>query len=137
MKPLLLAAALVAAALAPAQAPAMGAGSAPAAKQAAVLDDLFSPSKVSVRRGGSVEWVWAYKNLHPHNVRLVQGPPGVSKKRYSSQTAVRMYDFERAFPKSGVYRFLCTLHPFTMRQTVVVRSVQPGSLPTRSFFLAG
>ena len=125
----MLAVALVAAALAPAQAPGMGAGSPPAPKQVAVLDDLYSPSKVSVRRGGSVEWVWAYKNLHPHNVRLLHGPPGVRKKRYRSQTAVRMYDFERAFPKPGVYRFLCTLHPFSMRQAVVVRSVQPRSLP--------
>ena len=96
----------------------------PAPKEVAVLDDLFSPSKVTLPSGGSVEWVWARRNLHPHNVRLIDGPPGVSKKRYRSQTAARGYDFQRAFPKPGVYRFLCTLHPFTMRQEVVVRSTR-------------
>ena len=116
----LTAAALVAAALAPALADAAAAGTAP--KQVAVLDDHFSPSRVSVPREGSVRWVWGYRNLHPHNVRLYDGPPGASKKRYRSQTAVRMLDFVRAFPKAGVYRFLCTLHPFSMRQAVVVRS---------------
>ena len=78
-----------------------------------VLDDYFAPHRLSVPRGGSVRWVWSARNLHPHNVRLIDGPPGVSKKRYRSQTSVRQFDFERAF--------LCTLHPFTMRQTVTVR----------------
>ena len=116
---ILFAALLTVAVLTPAQ---PGVASAPAAKQVTVLDDYFSPGTVSVPRGGSVEWVWAYRNLHPHNVRLFDGPPGVSKKRYRSQTATRMFNFQRAFPKPGVYRFLCTLHPFSMRQKVVVRS---------------
>jgi plastocyanin len=98
-----------------------GAATTPEPKESVVLDDYFAPHRLSLPRGGSVRWVWSARNLHPHNVRLVDGPPGVSKKRYRSQTSVRQFDFERAFPKPGTYQFFCTLHPFTMRQTVAVR----------------
>jgi plastocyanin len=98
-----------------------GAATVPEPKESVVLDDYFAPHRLSLPRGGSVRWVWSARNLHPHNVRLVDGPPGVSKKRYRSPTSVRQFDFERAFPKPGSYQFFCTLHPFTMRQTVTVR----------------
>jgi plastocyanin len=86
-----------------------------------VLDDYFSPPSLNIPRGGSIRWVWPARNLHPHNVRLTSGPRGVSKRAYRSPTRVRRYVFERAFPKPGSYRFVCTLHPFTMRQQVTVR----------------
>lgn len=86
-----------------------------------VRDDYISPVSLSIARGGSVKWVWAASNLHPHNVRLAKAPRGVGKHRFRSPTRTGRFSFVRAFTIAGSYRFLCTLHPFTMRQTVTVR----------------
>jgi plastocyanin len=98
-----------------------GTAAPPKPKLAKVLDDYYSPPSIGLPRGGSLKWIWPARNLHPHNVRLVNGPRGVSKKAYRSPTRVRRFSFERAFPKPGGYEFVCTLHPFTMRQSVKVR----------------
>lgn len=113
-------AALLAAVACAAQASA-GTGSAAKPTVSRVLDDIYSPASLVLERGGSVRWVWPARNLHRHNVILVTGPPGVAKKRYRSPTRVRRFEFERAFPNPGNYEFFCSVHPFTMRQSVKVR----------------
>jgi plastocyanin len=93
----------------------------PSPKLSRVLDDYYSPGSLTVPRGGAVKWVWAGSNLHPHNVRLATAPSGVGKRRFRSPTRVRGFSFVRSFDVPGSYRFFCSVHPFTMRQTIRVR----------------
>ena len=95
--------------------------SAPAPKLSRVHDDYYSPVSLTVARGGSVKWVWAGSNLHEHNVKLAKAPKGVDKTRFRSPTRVRRFSFARTFTIAGSYQFFCTVHPFTMRQTITVR----------------
>jgi plastocyanin len=100
---------------------AAGTAPSPPPKLSRVLDDYYSPVSLTVSRGGSVKWVWPGSNLHPHNLRLAKAPNRVDKARFRSPTKVRRFSFVRAFTIAGSYEFFCTLHPFTMRQTVTVR----------------
>ena len=95
--------------------------SVPPPKLSRLLDDYYSPVSLTISRGGSVKWVWAGSNLHSHNLKLAKAPNGVDKGRFRSPTKVRRFSFERTFTIAGTYQFFCTLHPFTMRQTVTVR----------------
>lgn len=93
----------------------------PPAKLSRVLDDYYSPVGLTVPRGGSVKWVWPGSNVHRHNLRLAKAPRAVDQTRFRSPTRVRRFSFVRSFAIPGRYRFYCTVHPFTMRQTVTVR----------------
>ena len=104
--------------------------SAPAPKLTRVLDDYYSPVGLTVAPGGAVKWVWAGSNLHPHNVRLAKAPSGVAKRRFRSPTRVRRFSFVRTFTVPGSYQFFCTVHPFTMRQTITVRRATSGRAAT-------
>lgn len=97
------------------------AGATAAPKVARVLDDYYSPGRLSVARSGTVKWVWAGSNLHPHNLRLAKAPKGVDVRRFRSPTRVRRFSFVRSFEIPGSYQFFCSVHPFTMRETITVR----------------
>src|SRR3954449_3279479 len=73
-----------------------------ATKSVMLIDNKFSPSKVTVRRGTTVKFTWAGKN--PHNVTAFQGPvtfhsgtktTGPSRKRLT---------------RKGTYSIICTIH---------------------------
>src|SRR5881628_1200888 len=49
------------------------------ATKVAVKDDFFSPTNVSVAKGGKVVWNWSGMNTQTHNVTLFAGPKGVKK----------------------------------------------------------
>jgi plastocyanin len=113
---------LVAGCLAGAAAPAQ-AGKSPKPKVVTVADFYFGPSAVTIRKGGTVKWVWASTNVEPHDVKLKQGPKGLKKKAtYSTKTtAVTNATFKHAFPTPGTYRFICTIHPTEMKLKVTVK----------------
>lgn len=94
----------------------------PKTARVTVNDYFFSPSAVTIRKGGSVKWVWSSANTNPHDVHLKSGPKGLRAKRsYSTPTsAVAEARFQKAFETPGTYRFFCTIHPTKMRMTVVV-----------------
>ena len=89
-----------------------------AAKRVQVGDDYYGPTKVTVKRGTTVKWVWLADNANSHDVKLVKAPKGV--KRFHSASAATDYTFTRTLTKRGTYRFLCTLHQ-GMRMTIRVR----------------
>jgi plastocyanin len=107
----------------------LGASAAPAAApkpprpvQVTVNDFYFGPSSVTIRKNGSINWVWSELNTYPHDVHLRQGPRSVKKSLYSTKTtAVTGASFQRKFTTPGVYRFICTIHPTEMKLTVVVK----------------
>lgn len=114
--------AVAATALLGASAATTGAASNPKPKRVTVADFYFGPTKVTIRKGGKVKWVWSSLNTEPHDVHLKQGPKNLKKRRtYSTQTtAVTGARFTKAFPRPGTYKYICTIHPSQMRMTVVV-----------------
>jgi plastocyanin len=90
------------------------------AKKVTVADDFFSKSKLKIKKGGAVSFVWSRANFESHNVTLVKGPKGVKRSKYTSVTGSTGIHFKRTFTKPGVYHFVCTIHPGTMILTLTV-----------------
>jgi plastocyanin len=95
----------------------------PKPKLVTVNDFFFGPTSVTIKKGGSVKWVWSSANTYPHDVHLKSGPSGLKEKgSYSTKTtAVSDAEFKKAFPTAGTYHFICTIHPTEMKLTVVVK----------------
>ena len=91
-------------------------------KEVTVADFYFSPEKLTLKEGQSVNWVWAEGNTYPHDVHLKSGPKGLKDKAsYSTKTtAVTDAEFEKTFTTPGTYKFICTIHPTQMKITVKV-----------------
>ena len=104
-----------------ANAPAKKPGGKP--KEVAVADFYFGPEKLTLKKGQSVNWVWAEANTYPHDVHLKSGPKGLKQKgTYSTKTtAVTNAEFEKTFTTPGTYKFICTIHPTEMHMTIVVK----------------
>ncbi len=87
-----------------------------------VNDDYFSPtSPKPIKKGDSMKWKWSSANGDQHNVTLSQGPKGVSKKSFTSGDATTNFHFKKTFKKPGTYKFICTIHPTTMQETIKVK----------------
>jgi plastocyanin len=88
-----------------------------------VADFYFGPDTVTVKKGGSIKWVWAPTNVEPHDVHLKSGPKSLKKKStYSTKTtAVTNATFKKTFETPGTYKFICTIHPTKMKMTVTVK----------------
>ena len=112
------------AALALLGASAAGAGGATTkSARVSVNDFYFGPSSVTVKKEGTVRWVWSATNSYPHDVHLKQGPKGLKNKgSYSTKTtAVTNASFQKKFTTPGTYKFICTIHPTEMHLSVVVK----------------
>jgi plastocyanin len=90
-------------------------------KKVKVADDFYSPTKMTIKVGDKVNFVWASSNVNTHNVTLVKGPKGVSKRKFTSLSASTHFHFERKFTVPGKYHFLCTLHPTMMNLYLTVK----------------
>jgi plastocyanin len=99
------------------------ASKAPKPVTVSVADYYFGPNSVTIKKGGSVKWVWAPTNTAPHDVHLKTGPKGLKQKSsYSTKTtAVTNAQFKRTFQTPGTYKFICTIHPTQMKLTVTVK----------------
>jgi plastocyanin len=104
-------------------APAAPAKPAPKPAKVTVNDFFFGPDAVTIKKGGSVKWVWSELNSYPHDVHLKKGPNGLANKgSYSTKTtAVTAAHFQKAFATPGTYKFICTIHPTEMKLTVTVK----------------
>jgi plastocyanin len=80
-------------------------------KKVKVADDFFSPTKLTIRKGQAVNWVWSSQNYSTHNVTLIKGPKSVRKKRFTSISGSSGIHFKRTFTVPGTYHFECTIHP--------------------------
>jgi plastocyanin len=92
-------------------------------KEVSVADFYFGPETLTLKKGQSVNWVWAEGNTYPHDVHLKSGPKGLKgKATYSTKTtAVTDAEFEKTFTTPGTYKFICTIHPTQMHMTIVVK----------------
>jgi plastocyanin len=105
---------------------AAAAGTAARAPKTALVtinDFYFGPNAVTIKKEGTVKWVWSELNSYPHDVHLKQGPKGLKKRAtYSTKTtAITGARFQKKFPTAGTYRFICTIHPTEMKLTVTVK----------------
>lgn len=109
--------------------PASGGSDSPAANAAGkrkpvkvkVGDDFFSPDALRVKKRTTVKWRWLAKNSRPHNVTLTKGPKGVNKGDFTSGTGVTGVKFSAKLKKPGSYKFICTIHATSMKQTITVK----------------
>jgi plastocyanin len=106
----LAAAALPSTAAAPSRAEQDAAAS--ATKRVRVGDLYFRRSAITIQRGDTVRWVWVGRLLH--NVTVTRGP-----REFRSSTK-RSGAYRKRLNRRGTYRYICTLHPSSMRGRVVV-----------------
>lgn len=78
-----------------------------------IKDIDFKPTRVVIRRGGSVRWLFMDGST-PHNVR------SVGKRRFRSSPTKQSGSYRATFKRAGSYRYVCTIH-LNMKGTVVVR----------------
>ena len=90
-------------------------------KTVKVKDDFFSPSKMTIKVGDKVNFVWASTNINTHNVTLLKGPKGVKKSKFTSLSGSTDFHFERKFTVAGKYHFICTIHPSMMNFYLTVK----------------
>jgi len=105
----------------PAAAAAAAAKPKPVVKKVKVADDFYSPTKLTIKVGDKVNFVWSPTNVETHNVTLVSGPKGVSRKQFTSLDASTSFHFERKFTVAGKYHFQCTIHPTMMNTFITVK----------------
>lgn len=91
----------------------------PVHKTVKVADDFLSPTKITVPRRSTISWKWQAANQDSHNVALVKHPKGV--KRFESSIATTNFTYKRKLTVKGKYVVICKLHPYLMRQTIIVR----------------
>lgn len=96
-----------------------GAARAPVHRTVKVGDDFLSPTKITVPRRSTISWKWQADNQDSHNVALVKHPKGV--KRFESAIATTDFTYKRKLTVKGKYVVRCQLHPYLMRQTIIVR----------------
>jgi plastocyanin len=108
-------------------------------KKVKVADDFYSPTKLTIKVGDKVNFVWSPSNVDTHNMTLVAGPKGVSKKQFTSLDGSTSFHFEKTFTVPGKYHFRCTIHPTMMNFFLTVRSRRevPSSPIGCGGFLAG
>lgn len=113
--------ALTGAVAVPAAAAAPSAKPKPVVKKVKVADDFYSPTKLTIKVGDKVNFVWSQTNVNVHNVTLVSGPTGVSKKQFTSLDGSTSFHFLRTFTVPGKYHFQCTIHPTMMNTFITVK----------------
>jgi plastocyanin len=76
-------------------------------------DNSIAPPHVTVKAGATLKWT----NLDAtdHNVVVTSGPKKLSSPAFNKGGTYRV-----TFTKPGVYQYLCTFHPTTMKGTITV-----------------
>jgi plastocyanin len=92
----------------------------PQKKTVDVVDNFYTPKKLTVNLKSRINWVWTDESADVHDVKLVSAPRGV--KRFQTEPGSAGYTYSKTLTKPGVYKFICTLHEEdNMRMTITVR----------------
>jgi plastocyanin len=92
----------------------------PQKKTVDVVDNFYTPKKLTVNLKSRINWVWTDESADVHDVKLVSAPKGV--KRFQTEPGSAGYTYSKTLTKPGVYKFICTLHEEdNMRMTITVR----------------
>jgi plastocyanin len=110
----------VALAAAPAVAGAPRAVRKPQKKKVEVVDNYYSPKRLTVNLKSRITWVWTDESADVHDVKLVSGPKGF--KKFQTEPGSAGFTYSKTLTKPGTYKFICTFHEEDdMRMTIVVR----------------
>ena len=98
---------------------AFGGAQASTSQRVSVLDNYFAQvgkeenaNTTTITKGDSVTFKWSSSNENPHDVRFTTVPDGVTKKNSGGAVAQRA-DYKYRPPKTGTYRYVCTIHKST------------------------
>ena len=92
----------------------------PEKKRVEVVDNFYSPRKLTVNLKSRINWVWTDESADVHDVKLVSGPKGF--KKFQTEPGSAGFTYSKTLTKPGTYKFICTLHEEdNMRMTIVVR----------------
>jgi plastocyanin len=80
-------------------------------KTVSVKNNAFSPTSVSIKKGGKVTWKWTQGGV-PHNVTPASGAG-------SATSSKKGFTFTKTFSKAGTFKYHCTIHS-SMKMTVKV-----------------
>ena len=80
-------------------------------KTVSVKNNSFSPTSVSIKKGGKVTWKWTQGGV-PHNVTPAKGAG-------SATSSKKGFTFSKTFSKAGTFKYHCTIHS-SMKMTVKV-----------------
>ena len=80
-------------------------------KTVSVMNNSFSPTSVSVKKGQKVTWKWTQGGV-PHNVTPASGAG-------SKTSSKKGFTFTKTFSKAGTFKYHCTIHS-NMKMTVKV-----------------
>lgn len=81
-----------------------------------VGNNFFSPESKKVKKGTKVKFKW--DGGGDHNVTKRKGPGGKIASKTTSSSGV---NFRKKFKQKGTYKFICTIHPDSMKLTLKVR----------------
>ena len=81
---------------------------APLKVTANVYDSGFTAPTVTVRKGGTIKWLWDSTLIDLHTVTFVRGPRGA--KYFSSRSLGPNASYSYKFAKAGKYMIYCKLH---------------------------
>lgn len=81
-------------------------------KTVRVGDNFFSPRSITISKGTTVRWRWVGERRH--SVVATRGATFRSTTKTSGT-------YSRTFRRRGTVRYICTVHPASMRGTVSVR----------------
>ncbi|MGI8557308.1 MAG: cupredoxin domain-containing protein [Solirubrobacteraceae bacterium] len=89
----------------------------PAKTHAVALKHIkITPKALEIRRGETVIWTWGDKLLDSsHNVT------SYGKARFRSSPTQSVGTYSVKFTRKGTYTYRCTIHPLTMKATIIVR----------------
>lgn len=82
----------------------------------ATSKDTWSPKALTIKRGDTVRFTWSNTGA-PHNVRKTSGKGTVKGGRKVTMKGSGTFKA----PAKGTYRFICDVHPSTMKFTLRVR----------------
>lgn len=85
-----------------------------ATKTVRVIDNRFSPTSLTVKKGTTVKWFWD-KTMTQHDVTVRKGPT-----KFHSHL-MQKGSFTKKFTRKGTYKIVCTIHESFMTMTVKVK----------------
>jgi plastocyanin len=90
---------------------------APLKAAANVYDSGFTAPTVTVRKGGTIKWLWDSSLIDVHTVTFIRGPRGA--KYFSSRSLGPGGSYSYKFTKAGKYMIYCKLHAGNTQNIVV------------------
>ncbi len=82
-----------------------------------VYDSGFTAPTVTVRKGGTIKWLWDSSLLDLHTVTFIRGPQGA--RYFSSRSLGSGAVYSHKFSKAGKYMIYCKLHAGNTQKIVV------------------